>query len=96
MYCNGEQPRTDNEDDVGYWLQADMHVQGILLSNMESHIIMDLERDITAEKLWTEVQQLFTGQMMADYTLTMANLLNMKFSGGDQDILEHIKTMKRF
>ena len=33
---------------------------------------------------------------MADYTLMMANLLNTKFGGGDEDILEHIKTMKRF
>ena len=54
MYCNGELPKPDDDDDAAYWLQMDMLIQGILLSNMEPHIIADLDWDITAEKLWTE------------------------------------------
>src|SRR5207244_377663 len=46
-------------------------------------------------RLWLDVKRLFAGQTMADYTLTMAALINTKYGGGDEDVLEHLKAMKR-
>src|SRR6266487_3044821 len=33
---------------------------------------------------------------MADYTLMISNLINTKYGGGDEDIIEHIAKMKCF
>jgi hypothetical protein len=95
-YCLGTVAMPTDAGDEIYWRQVDLVVQGIILSNMEPEIISQLDPGLTAAELWSETKRLYAGETMADYTLTFSNLINMKFSGDDNDVIEHILRMKGF
>ncbi len=95
-YCDGSIALPTDVGEQIYWRQADMAVQGVLLTNMEDDIITQLDMGIPSKELWIEIKHLFAGQTMADYTLTISNLINTKYGGGDEDVIEHITKMKRF
>src|SRR5436190_7648381 len=95
VYCNGDLPEPSDPGQQIYWKQADMVVQSALLTNMEPDVINQLDTALTSAQFWTETKNLYAGQSIADYTLTMSNLINTKYSD-DQDVLEHITKLKRY
>jgi hypothetical protein len=46
-YCNGKLPIPDNPNDKICWLQADALVQSVLLTNIESELISQLNLNIS-------------------------------------------------
>src|ERR1700722_18365272 len=47
-YCLGTLPKPSDPRELLYWKQADMAVQVVLLTNMESEIIVQIDSNITA------------------------------------------------
>jgi transposase InsO family protein len=95
-YCNGTAAIPTDADELANWKQTDMLVQGVLITNMEPEIISQLDTDLSSHELWTETRRIFAGQTMADYTLTISSLINTKYGGGEDDVIEHLTKMKRF
>jgi hypothetical protein len=95
-YCDGSLPLPTDPGEQTYWRQADMLVQGILISNMEPDVLSQIDPGLNTAEIWAEVKKLFTGQTTTNYTLTISLLINTKYGEGDETVLEHIMKMKQY
>src|ERR1700722_6916778 len=95
-YCDGSLSEPTDPAHAESWQQADLMVQGILFSNMEPEIIGQIDQGLKSADIWREIRRLFAPQTMADYTLTISNLINTKYVDTDQDVTEHVAKLKRY
>jgi hypothetical protein len=60
-YCLGKIPTPSDPRELLYWKQADMAIQGVLLTNMELEIIVQIDSGITVAQFWVEIKYFMLG-----------------------------------
>lgn len=82
-------------EDYTNWWAANALIRLILVTNMAEEVVVQMSHLQNAAEIWNEACQLFSGQTMTDFTLTITSLVTTKFMDGE-DPATHIVKMKGY